>query len=261
MAIITLTTDWGSGNHYAGAVKGALLRQIPGVQIIDVTHDIACFDIMQASFVLRNVYPEFPKGSIHLLGVNTEAGIDTPHILVHHDGHYFIGADNGIFSLIFDTPYLEAVELEIIQDSDYFTFSTKDVFVKVAAMIAAGKPLTEMGHPHPALNERIAFKPVVHAEKILGKVIFIDGYENVFVNVDKKLFRQVGNGRQFMIGLRLPGEAIRQLHESYSDVVPGERLALFGTSGFLEIAINQGKAASLLGLQINDTVIIEFDTE
>ncbi len=261
MAIITLTTDWGSGNHYAGAVKGALLQRIPGVQIIDVTHDIPCFDIMQASFVLRNVYAEFPKGTIHLLGVNTEAGIDTPHILVHHEGHYFIGADNGIFSLIFDKTPVEAVELEIIQDSDYFTFSTKDVFVKAAAMIAAGKPLQEMGHPHQELNERIAFKPVVYPEKIVGKVIFIDGYENVVINIDKKLFRQVGKGRKFVIGFRLPGEAIRQLHESYSDVVPGERLVLFGTSGFLEIAINQGKAASLLGLQINDTVIIEFDTE
>ena len=261
MAIVTLTTDWGSGNHYAGAVKGALLQQIPGVQIIDVTHDIACFDIMQASFVLRNAYPDFPKGTIHLLGVNTEAGIDTPHILVHHEGHYFIGADNGIFSLIFDNSPLEAVELEIMQDSDFFTFSTKDVFVKAAAMIADGKALQEMGHPYQTLNERIAFKPVVHSEKIVGKVIFIDSYENVFVNIDKKLFRKVGKGRDFVIGFRLPGETIRQLQESYSDVVPGERLALFGTSGFLEIAINQGKAASLLGLQMNDTVIIEFNTE
>ncbi len=261
MAIITLTTDWGSGNHYAGAVKGALLRQIPGVQIIDITHDIPCFDMMQASFVLRNAFNDFPEGSIHLLGVNTEAGIDTPHILVHHDGHYFIGADNGIFSLMFDARPQEAVELDMMQDSDYFTFSTRDVFVKAAAMIVSGKSLKEMGHPIQELNERIAFKPVVYPEKIIGKVIFIDGYENVFVNIDKNLFKEVGKGRKFVIGFRLPGEAIRQLHESYLDVVPGERLALFGTSGFLEIAINQGKAASLLGLQMNDTVSIEFDTE
>lgn len=261
MAIITLTTDWGSGNHYAGAVKGALLQRISGVQIIDITHDIPCFDIIQASFVLRNAYPAFPEGTIHLLGVNTEAGIDTPHVLVLHNGQFFIGADNGIFSLMFDKAPLEAIELEILQDSDYFTFSTKDVFVKAAAMIAGGKTLKELGHPYQALNERIAFKPVVYPGKIVGKVIFIDGYENVFVNIDKKLFREVGKGRDFMIGLRLPGEAIRQLYESYSDVVPGERLALFGTSGFLEIAINQGKAASLLGLQMNDTVIVEFETE
>ncbi len=261
MTIVTLTTDWGSGNHYAGGVKGALLRQIPGVQLIDVTHDIPCFDIMQASFVLRNTYPDFPKGSIHLLGVNTEAGIDTPHVVVRHDDHYFIGADNGVFSLMFDTPPQEVVELDIMQDSDYFTFSTRDVFVKAAAMLASGKSLKDMGHPHKSLNERIAFKPVVYPEKIIGKVIFVDGYENVFINIDQKLFREIGKGRNFVIGFRLPGEAIRQLYESYSDVVPGERLALFGTSGFLEIAINQGKAASLLGLQINDTVSIEFDTE
>jgi S-adenosyl-L-methionine hydrolase (adenosine-forming) len=258
MTIITLTTDWGTGNHYAGAVKGALFRHIPDAVIIDITHDVQCYDIMQASFILHNACFDFPEGTIHLVGVNTEAGIDTPHIIIKHNNQYFIGADNGIFSLMFEGKPQVMIELDIIQDTDYFSFSTRDVFVKAAALIASGKTPDEIGHPYPALNERIAFKPVIHENKIIGKVIFIDSYENVFINIKQELFKRVGQGRDFEISFRLPGEVITQIHQSYADVSPGEWLALFGSTGLLEIAINQGKASSLLGLQINESVTIEF---
>ncbi len=258
MTIITLTSDWGTANHYAGAVKGALYRQAPGARVVDISHDIDCYDIMQASFVLKNAWPNFPEGSIHLVGINSEGGIDSPHIAVEYRGHYFIGADNGIFSLLFDGQATRAVELDIIQDSDFFTFSTRDVFAKAAAMIVAGKSLEEIGPAYPQMNERLMFKPVVYPGKIIGKVIFVDNYGNVFVNIEQSLFRQVGKGHDFMISFRAPGEAITRLHHSYSDVVAGEKVALFGTTGFLEIAINQGKASSLLGLQMNDTVTVEF---
>ncbi len=261
MSIITLISDWGSGNHYAGAVKGALLRQVPEARIVDITHHIASYDVMQASFVLRNAFPDFPEETIHIIGINTEGGIETPHIAVRYQNQYFVGADNGVFTLLFDGPPQAAVELDILQDTDYYTFSTRDVFVKAAAMIASGKSLAEVGRAYGPLNERIAFKPVVHQEKIVGKVIFIDSYENVFVNIDQQTFRDTARGRRFMIGFRSPGEGIGVLHESYSDVVPGEKLALFGSTGYLEIAINQGKAASLLGLQMNDTVSVDFNQE
>ncbi len=258
MAIITLITDWGSGNHYAGAVKGALLKQLPDAVIVEITHHIACFDIMQASFVLRNAWPNFPGGSIHLIGINSEGGIDTPHIAVKHQDHFFIGADNGIFSLLFDGEAHQAVELDFIQDSDYFTFSTRDVFVKAAAMLARGQAIEELGPACEKLNERLMFKPVVYPNKIIGKVIFVDNYGNVFVNIDQALFRELGKQQDFMISFRAPGEGISRIHHSYSDVAAGEKVALFGTSNYLEIAINQGKASLLLGLQVNDTVSITF---
>ncbi len=258
MAIITLTSDWGKGNHYAGAVKGALLKLSPGAHIVDITHDIAAFDILQASFVLKNAFPNFPEGSIHMIGVNTEAGIDTPHVAVKYREQYFIGADNGIFSLLFDYDDIEAVELEVIQDSDFFTFSSRDLFAKVAAMIAGGKSLNELGAPYPALNERFAFNPVVYHDKIIGKVIFVDHYGNVFVNIDQQLFKQAGKGRGFIINFRSPDDGIDRICTSYSDVVPGEKVALFGATGYLEIAINQGKASALLGLEANDAVTVTF---
>ncbi len=261
MAIITLTSDWGNGNHYTGAVKGALLKQNPDATIVDITHDIPSFDIMQACFVLKNAFPDFPKGTIHLIGVNTEGGIESPHLAVKYRDQFFIGADNGIFSLLFDGQDIEAVEVDVIQDSDYFTFSTRDVFVKVAVMIAGGKGLEELGHPYQSLNERYAFNPVVYPDTIIGKVIFVDAYGNVFVNIDKQLFREAGKGRNFIINFRSPDDGISEISTSYSDVVPGEKVALFGSTGYLEIAINKGKASTLLGLELNDTVTVAFNEE
>ncbi len=261
MAIITLTSDWGSGNHYTGAVKGALLRHNPEATIVDITHDIPSFDIMQACFVLKNAYPNFPEGTIHLIGVNTEGGIDSPHIAVKYRNHYFIGADNGFFSLLIDNQEFEAVEINVIQDSDFFTFSTRDVFVKVAAQIAAEKSMKSIGHGYPALNEMFAFNPVVYADSIIGKVIFTDQYGNVFVNITEKLFKEAGKGREFLITFRSPDDGIQEMNTSYSDVVPGEKVALFGSTGYLEIAINQGKASALLGLAVNDTVTVAFSDE
>ncbi|TVR43015.1 MAG: hypothetical protein EA394_02335 [Bacteroidia bacterium] len=259
--IFTIISDWGTGNHYAGSVKGALLKQHPDAVIIDITHRIDCYDIMQASFVLSNAWPCFPEGTIHLIAINTEGGMDSPHIAVQHKGQFFIGADNGIFSLLFQNDPVEALELNIIQDSDYFTFSTRDVFVKAAAMIASGKPLVELGQPYRNFKEKFMFNPVVYPDKIVGKVIFIDGYGNAFVNIDRDLFREKAKGMSFRISWRMPGDGITEIHESYSDVTPGEQVVLFGTTGLLEIAINQGKASSLLGIRVNDSVTVDFFKE
>lgn len=258
MTIITLTSDWGLKNHYIGAVKGTILSNIPDANIIDISHQIKPFDIMQASFILKNSAKSFPQGTIHLIGINTEASIDNPHVVVYANQQYFIGSDNGIFSLLFDKPADEVFELNITQNSPYFTFSTRDVFVKAAQLIASGKPLDFLGIQREKFNERIAFQPVIYESKIIGKVIYIDDYENIFVNIDNDTFRKVGKNRNFDISYRSNDEGITRIKTSYSDVLPGEKLALFGTTGFLEIAVNQGNASSLLGIATEDTISIEF---
>ncbi len=258
MTIVTLISDWGMTSHYQACVKGSLLRQIKDLQIVDITHTLRPFDIMNCSFILKNAYKDFPKGTIHIIGVNTEASTKKPHIAVKYKEMFFIGADNGVFSLLFEEEPVEAYELDIMQDSDYFTFSSRDVFAKAAAMIANGKKLSDLGSPYKKLNQMYAFKPVITADKIEGKVIFIDDYENVFVNINQETFKKVGRNRPYTINFRVPGYAIRTLHTSYSDVEEGERLALFGSTGYLEIAMNKGKASSLLGLGLTDTVTVMF---
>jgi S-adenosylmethionine hydrolase len=258
MAIITLTTDWGLKDHYSGAVKGALLSLIPDITIVDITHEIPTFDIEPASFVIRNCYQNFPKGTIHIIGINTEASIETPHIIALYNGHYFIGADNGIFSLIFREKPEKIIELNITQDSDYFTFSTRDVFIKAACLILKGEKLETLGFEKTTLNELIQLKPVLENNAIKGNVIYIDSYENVITNISEELFREIGKGKRFTISSR-SGCQIDKISHAYKDVDPGEKLALFGSSGYLEIAINMGNASSLLGLKMKDSVRIDFE--
>ena len=260
MPFITLTTDWGLKDHYAAAVKGAIYSQLPDAMIIEVSHQVPPFDLNQAAFIIRQFYSNFPKGTIHILGINAEASIETPHTLVVNDGHYFIGADNGIFSLIFDEMPEKIIELDVIQDSDYFTFPSRDVFVKVACHIAKGLPVEELGHPKTTLLRKLSFQPVIDGDLIKGKVIYIDNYENAFTNISEKLFRSFIKNRKFAISFRSASYRITEISKSYKDVVEGEMLALFSTSGLLEIAINQGKASSLLGLKIDQSVMVEVFT-
>ena len=176
-----------------------------------------------------------------------------------HHGHYFIGADNGIFSLLFDEKPSKIIELDIIQDSDYFTFPSRDVFVKVACHIASGKPIESLGHVKDSVMQKIAFKPVIQEDLIKGKVIYIDNYENVFVNITENVFTSIVKNRKFAVTFRSPNYRINTISKSYKDVNPGEMLALFSTSGYLEIAICQSKASSLLGLKMDQLVLVELE--
>ena len=188
--------------------------------------------------------------------METEESSDKPHIALKANGHYFIGTDNDIFSLILgDTPY-EAVTIEVIQDSDYFTFTTRDRFVKVAAMIAKGVPFSEIGGPYPKIRECLAFQPTMNSNSIHGIITFVDSYENAVTNITKELFEKVRNGRAFEI--RIGKYTIDKVCRSYTEVPVAEKMALFGTHGYLEIAMNHGKAASLLGLSRDSSVDITF---
>ena len=258
MAIVTLTSDWGTDNHYVASVKGALLKQIRDVKIVDVSHEVPCFDIEKGSFILRNAYQHFPEGTIHLIGLNTEAGANNPHVLVEHNGHFFIGADNGIFSILFDSNPTSVVEIDTYQDSNYFTFPTRDVFVKIAARIAKGERLSDIGHNYKSLKDTYLFKPVVHDDRIVGRVIFVDKYQNFFVNIDETTFKKASKGRRFVIDLRLQAINPIEFLNSYGDVSEGEVVALFSSTGYLEIAVNKGKASGLLGFKVNDQITINF---
>lgn len=256
--IITLTTDWGTKDHYLAAVKGSIATHIPDAMVIDISHEIIPFDLNEASYILRNAWKNFPEGTIHIVGVNSEASIEHPHVIIKESGHYFIGSDNGIFSLIFDHTPTEIYELDIFQSSNKFTFSTKDVFVQAAMHIMEEKPLGELGDELDELNNKMAFKPVTEENLIKGKVIYIDRYENIVTNISEKLFNELTKGKKFSLFLRAGKYELNKIHASYSDVVEGELVAIFGSDDLLEIAQNRGRAAGLLGIQIDDVIRIEI---
>ncbi|MGD1846540.1 MAG: S-adenosyl-l-methionine hydroxide adenosyltransferase family protein [Salibacteraceae bacterium] len=258
MALITLTTDFGTSDFYVSAIKGAILSQLPDIQIIDISHDVPKFDIATAAFMLRNTTPNFPANSIHIIGVLPNLDEDTVHLAVKFEDQYYIGADNGIFSLLFDRRPQEMVELQLNQNTDLLTFPTREVFVQAACHLGRGGTLSVLGPPKENWKERTQFRAVVDNDTIRGTVIYVDSYGNVISNISRQLFRQVGKGRDFTISFRVPGYDIHHISNRYDDVVASERLALFGASGFLEIAINIGHANKLLGLKINDIIRIEF---
>jgi len=256
MPIITLTSDWGLKDYYLAAVKGSIISQCPEAKIIDITHFIPLFDYIQAAYVIKNSYKYFPKGSIHIIGINTIASIENPHICVLYDGHYFIGSDNGIFSLIMEEAPEKIIELDIHQDSDYFTFSTKDIFAKVACQIAKGKKIEELGIVKDTIISKNELKPIVDKDSIIGMVIYTDVYENIITNISENLFKKVQKGRNFEIKFR--SYSISKIHKAYDGVGESQKLALFSSNGLLEIAICKGKAKSLLGLEYGDSIVINF---
>ncbi|OQA00076.1 MAG: Adenosyl-chloride synthase [Bacteroidetes bacterium ADurb.Bin408] len=259
MRIITLTSDWGLRDHYLGAVKGTILTLIPDARIIDITHNITPYDIISASFVLKNAFLSFPEGTVHIVGINTEASLQNAHIVALYKKHYFIGTDNGIFSLIFEQSADKIVEIDIHQDSDFFTFPTRDVFVKVAAHIFEKGEIDSLGNVKKSLNEKYFISPVTVNNVIKGNVLYIDSYGNVITNISLDLFKSFTKGKHFSINFRGSNYEIQKISQSYNDVEQGEKLAIFSTTGLLEIALNQGQASSLLGLHPNDNVNVVIE--
>ena len=260
MAIITLTSDWGVSDFYVPAVKGAIYSALPNVNIVDITHNVTPFDVKSAAFIVKNCYKNFPKGTIHILAVDTEESTENPHVTLKVNDHYFVGTDNTIFSLIVDKDPYEAVIIDIMQDTDFYTFSTRDRFVKVAAMLCNGATLNDIGKPYQ-IKESMEFKPSYDANSIHGLVYYIDAYENLVTNIPQTLFEQIRAGRNFTIKLCSGIYKINKIRRSYQEVPEPDILALFGSHGFLEIALNHGKAASLLGMERDSAVDIYFEDE
>lgn len=258
MAIITLTSDLGLKDYYVASVKGAILSQTPNVKIIDITHEVPSFNFSKAAFIIKNCYKDFPQGTVHIIGVSSESSIEIPHIIVFDKGHYFIGADNGMFSLIFDTPPEKIVELNINQDTDRITFPTKDVFVKAACHIVRGGTLEVIGKLKAELEVRTLFSAVSENNTIRGMASYIDHYGNIITNITETLFKSFGRGRKFGIFFRNTSYEINQITNSYNSVIEGERVAMFSSTGFIEIAVNKGNASKLFGIKENDIIRIEF---
>lgn len=254
MTLVTLTTDLGEQDYYAGALKGAILREHPGVQLVDITHAIPSHDIVRGAFVLRNAFPHFPEGTIHLLHVHNFYAPDRQLLALRYQNHFFLGPDNGIFSLVFDRQPDQAF---VLDDRDAGPLSYQQTCARVISQLAKGAQLEELGQPIPAIAERIHLRPVVSASQIRGTVTHVDKFENVIVNVDRALFEQVRKERDFALYFKRH-EPITTLSRQYCDVPMGEVLCLFNSAGYLEISIYMGKAASMLGLEVDDAVRIDF---
>ena len=258
MAIITLTTDLGLTDFYVASIKGKILSLCPDAKIVDVSHNIPHFDISNAAFCLKNCFADFPKGSIHIIGVNTISGNNHNHLLVYHKEHYFISADNGIFSLLFDEEIQTVYSINLPEGRQEFTFPTKDLYTVIAAQLANQLPMTKMTSLGKINVEKNSFIPVIEPNSIRGVAIYIDSISNITTNITKKLFNEIGKERNFEIVFRRSEFTIKQIHQNYNEVPEGENVALFNNNNYLEIAINKGGASKLLGIKQFDTIRIDF---
>lgn len=273
MPIITLTTDFGTKDPLVASVKGKIFSELPDARIVDISHEISPFDIAETAFILKNSYQNFPKGTIHLIGVDALINPLKRCIAAYIDEHYFICADNGILSLISsEISPKELVEINIPQSHVDSVFPTRDLFVPIGCHIARGGKLSVVGKKIKEIKELASLKPVVKESKfVTGTVIYIDNYGNAITNISDKLFRQVGKKRQAKVWFR--NHEFRQVFSSYNQIVKdferedadfGKGMALFGSSGFLEIAIYKsnpqtvGAANTLYGLKKGSEIHVEF---
>jgi len=274
MSFITLTTDFGTKDHFVGAVKGAIYSKLPDAKIVDITHQISPFNITETAYILKNAYKSFPKGSIHIIGVDSELSEINKHIAIELDGHYFVCPDNGLISMIAsEINPTKIVELNI-HDRIKTSFTVLDVFVEAACFIAQGGQLHVIGKEISTLKSLIELHPQINSEgnKIQGHVIYIDNYGNVVTNITERLFHKIAKGREYKIHARR--YEFNDIKYKYNEIVDfnserlsdyeGKRLAIFNSAGFLEIAIYKsnletvGGASTLLGLNYRDTISIEF---
>lgn len=258
MGLITLTTDLGTTDSYVASVKGAIYNVYPEATVIDITHQIHPADIYKAAFVLKTCINDFPDGTTHIIGVDSEATTNKSHVVVQYKNQFFIGTDNGIFSLIFDVEPQKVVELDFSLDSSAINFPTRDVFVKAACHLAKGGTIEFLGKAKNSLKKLNTYRAIPEQNAIVGLALYIDNYGNVITNITKNMFVEFGKGRSFEILFRRKNYNINKITNNYNDVPDGERLALFSSTGYIEIAINKGKANKLLGINQNDMIRIEF---
>ena len=265
MRIITLTTDLGTKDSYLASVKGSIYSQLKEVNIIDISHDIDPFNIQQAAYILRNCFTDFPIGTVHLISIDDELAINKEHVAVKANDHYFVGADNGFFSLLFNEVKPEKiVKLNISLTNNCMTFAAKNIFVPAACHLARGGLPSVVGKPINDIVSKQLYRPIIDNNTIKGMVCYIDKYGNLMTNITKQLFKEVGKNRTFRIYLTRSEYSIQYIHQNYNEVPEGERVALFSSTGLLEIAINKGVrgsgggASQLFGISINDIITVEF---
>ncbi len=255
MAIITLTTDWGRMDYYVGALKGELLNGCPTATIVDISHHIPAFNVQQAAFVVRNSYRHFPNGTVHIIGVNSEPSAKNPLVAVEADGQYFLGADSGVLSLA-----IRANPVKVIKVSyePIPGFSALYAFGMAAAHLANGGAIDDLGEPYVSFSQMIPLRAAFEDSLINGTIIYIDSFNNVITNISYDLFERVGQNRAFEIYVQSLHNKLTTICNTYSDALPGELLAIFNSIGLLEVAINNGKAAELLSLDVGSAVRVKF---
>jgi S-adenosyl-L-methionine hydrolase (adenosine-forming) len=256
MPIITLISDWSKQDYYLALVKAAILSKSELIQIVDISHQVSPFNLSQAAFILQNCWKQFPANTVHLVCVNTEANAQRAVLCFAVSDHYFIMADNGLSGILFEESPSEVVRIDKWKSTS--VFPVPEVFVPAAVHLAQGGTMKEMGPAVSEWNSLSPIVPVVDDAVIMGSVVYIDSYRNAITNITREMFDKTGRGRPFEIFVQSNHYRITKINSGYSETTSGELLALFNSSGLLEIAICNGNASELLNLDTRSVVRVKF---
>ncbi|MDX1640842.1 MAG: SAM-dependent chlorinase/fluorinase [Balneolaceae bacterium] len=248
--IITLTTDFGLQDHYVSVMKAVMLDIAPDTRFIDVSHEIPPQDVMAGAWVVRNSALLFPPKTVHLVVVDPGVGTDRTPVALQIEDQLFVGPDNGIFSLIGDEYGYKAVKLEnekFWRKNRSNTFHGRDIFAPVAAHLANGISLEELGSP---LDKLVTYRwaiPISDKDGIQGWIVHIDRFGNLVSNIPSSLIEEtIGDSK---LKIYVGNTILDEIVPTFGSVPDGEPAAYIGSSDKLEIAINKGNARQMLSVE------------
>ncbi len=247
MPLVTLTSDIGHQDYLIGAIKGRLFCVNPEFNISDITHQLPPFNYPQAAYICRNAIFHYPDFTFHIILINLFERRPDRLLLCFHRNQYILCADNGFVTMILEGKPELVIGLPLDKKQMKSTLYCAEVIGKAINDLANGLSVKDVGEPDVPIIEKNHLRPLLGENWIEGQIIFIDNFENVIVNITQSEFEEQRKGRRFQIVFKRD-EIIDTISETYADVSEGEKLALFNSAGYLEIAINKGNSAGLFGL-------------
>jgi S-adenosylmethionine hydrolase len=249
-SVITLTTDFGLQDYYVSAMKAVMLDIAPDARLVDISHEIPSQDIMAGSWILKNSTMLFPSNTVHTVVIDPGVGTERDPIALRINDQYFVGPDNGIFSLLTQEHDFQAVRLtndKYWRENPSNTFHGRDIFAPVAAHLSSGIDLTELGEP---IEDLVTYRwtvPIADKDGLEGMVIHIDKFGNLITNITESLLEDVIGEKD--VKIYVGNTILSEIAPTFGAVPEGEPVAYIGSSGMLEVAINQGNAEQMLSVQ------------
>jgi S-adenosylmethionine hydrolase len=254
--VITLLTDFGSADHYAGAMRGVILGISPDAQLVDISHEITPYAVAEAAFTLAQAWACFPAGTVHLVVVDPGVGSARRPLVVEAAGHHFVAPDNGVLTMLYDA--VPAHEVREITASRYFrqpvsrTFHGRDVFAPVAAHVANGLAAADLGDPIGDYLRLGFSSPARTGEKTwTGTILKVDRFGNLITNFDFETWHRLASEP---FEMRVGSRVVSRMASNYAEMAKGELFLIAGSAGFLEISVNRGNAGKTAQARSGDMI-------
>ena len=262
--IITLTTDFGLSDHFVGTIKGVILAISPEIEIVDISHSVQAFDVLDGALTIAQSYSYFPSGTVHLVVVDPGVGTARRPILVTSDRHHFVAPDNGVLSMVYARE--ERLHIRHVTAEHYSlqpisnTFHARDVFAPIAAWLAKGVDPEKFGDE---VSDFVRFNPPkpksVNGNTLRGVILKVDRFGNLVTNITPQDAPMLFGPEPAPFKMVVGKHEITEIHPTYSEGAPGEVFGILGSMGYLEIAANRGSAAKIVGIGKGSEVTISLE--